>query len=114
MVLQHKYFIQKHYVQVPYAEDANMDLICLSYSLQPLRWTFETHHSWGLWLAIIETKAAEARTKQNNEEKEAKSEQGLAKTTRKLKQPSQNTQKWWAQVWVKNENIDMYRHWNVN
>ena len=82
MVLQHKYFIQKHYVQVPYAEDANMDLICLSYSLQPLRWTFETHHSWGLWLAIIETKAAKARTKQNNEEKEAKSEQGLAKTTR--------------------------------
>ena len=29
MVLQHKYFIRKHYVQVPYAVDANMDLICL-------------------------------------------------------------------------------------
>ena len=44
MVLQHKYFIRKHYVQVPYAVNANMDLICLSYSLQ-FRWTFETHHS---------------------------------------------------------------------
>ena len=65
MVLQHKYFIQKHYVQVPYAVNANIDLICLSYSLQPFRWTFETHHSWGLWLAIIEKKAAEARAKQN-------------------------------------------------
>ena len=65
MGLQHKYFIQKHYVQVPYAVNANMDLICLSYSLQPFRGTFETHHFWGLWLAIIETKAAEARTKQN-------------------------------------------------
>ena len=37
MVLQHKNFIQKHYVQVPYAVNANMDLICLSYSLQPFR-----------------------------------------------------------------------------
>ena len=27
MVLQHKYFIRKHYVQVPYAVNANMDLI---------------------------------------------------------------------------------------
>ena len=47
MVLQHKYFIRKHYVQVPYAVNANMDLICLSYSLQPFE--FKVTVQYGLW-----------------------------------------------------------------
>ena len=72
---------------------------------------FETHHPEGCdWPIKMQQQPGPSKTWQ--EEREAKGEQGPARTTRK--QPSQTSQEWWALVWMKDEKIQPCRHWNAN
>ena len=82
----------------------DMDLICLNYDLQ---W-----QSYWCCLKLTTPEGCDWPNKRQlqpgpskirQEEREAKDEQGPAKTTRK--QPSQTSQKGWAPVWVKDEKI---------
>ena len=86
----------------------DMDLICLNYILQWLLYWCHlkpTTPEGCDWPIKMQQKPEPSKIWQ--EEKEAKGEQGPARTTRK--QPSQTAQKWWAPVWMKDEKIQSCR-----
>ena len=84
--------------------------ICLNYGLQKIICLKPTTPEGCDWLISVPKCNKNRDQGKILAEREAKLEQGPASTTRK--EPSQNSQKWWASTWY--EKAQSWRHWAAN